>query len=156
MAPFYTKAYLAAQVRTGDRVALVVALYEAALMWVRQAMDAIDEDDVEKRSKAISRALGIVSALCEALDHDRQAEGPAAKLFALYTFHIQQLLEANRRNDVEPLMTVKSSLAILLDGWNQIVGGPAANDIRKADAEAGLNAQRPGGPSGGASFRMTA
>src|SRR5664280_1438034 len=98
MAPFYSKAYLATQVHTSDRLDLVIALYEEALAAVRQTMEAIDADDRTRRNDSTRRATNILLALSDALDYS-QATDLSGSLFALYQFQIRQILEASRKND---------------------------------------------------------
>ena len=132
MAPLHSKAYLSTQVKTSDRVDLVISLYQGALAYVKQAMEAGEEGDTEKRSEMIHRVFKILIALGESLDYTQDG-GISGSLFAIYNFQIQQLLEANRSNDVEPLQTVKSTLSILLNAWQQVAKSPEAVAIRADD-----------------------
>lgn len=134
MAPFYSKAYLTTQVHTSDRLDLVIALYEEALAAVRQTMEAIEGGDRTRRAEAVRRATNILIALSEALDHTQETD-LSGTLFALYHFQIQQILEANRKNDIEPLMAVKGTLNILLSAWRQVARTAEAGAIREADAQ---------------------
>ena len=137
MAPFYSKAYLSTLVRTGNRMDLVLALYEGASAFVKQAMEAVEEENDQARSEAIHRASKILMALCESLDYTQSGTLPG-KLFAIYTYQLQQLLEANRTNSLEPLQSVKSTLGILLNGWKEVAQSDEANAIRQEDAEGAL------------------
>jgi flagellar secretion chaperone FliS len=131
MTPLCSKAYISAQVATSDRVDLVIALYEVALASVAQAMKAVETGDTRKRGEAIRKASDIILVLCESLDHTQAAALPG-QLFSLYNFHLAQLLEANRANDLEPLQAVKSSLSILLSGWQEAARSPEAAEMRSA------------------------
>ncbi|MBN1868012.1 flagellar export chaperone FliS [Candidatus Sumerlaeota bacterium] len=129
MAPYYSQAYLSTHIETADRMSLVVTLYEAALANVTQAMEAIESGDSAAKSKSIERASKILMGLCEALDYT-QDNGLSGRLFALYTFQLRQLLEANRTDDVEPLQMVKSTLTILLEGWETVSRSPEGIAMR--------------------------
>jgi flagellar protein FliS len=133
MALHHSNAYLSTQVNTDDRVALVIALYEGVLAYLAQAIEAIKANNVEKRREMIRKAADVVMALSDSLDYS-QPSSLAGDLFSIYSFQLQQMLEANRKNDVEPLQLVKSSLRILLDGWREAAKSPEAEEIRQADA----------------------
>jgi flagellar protein FliS len=132
MTPLQANAYLSTQVKTSDRVDLVISLYQGALAYVKQAMEAQEEGNVEKRSDLIHRTSKILIALGESLDYTQDG-GISGSLFGIYNFQIQQLLEANRTNDIEPLQTVKATLSILLNAWQQVAKSPEAVAIRTED-----------------------
>ena len=155
MAPFYSKAYLSTQVNTADRMDLVIALYEGAIGFVSQAMEAVEAGDAEQRGEMISRVSNIIIALSEALDYSQEG-GVSGNLFAIYNFQLQQLLEANRTNDIESLQTVKSTLSILLDGWKQVAESSEAKQIREADQLAKRSVGRRDGTSGRSGKRALA
>lgn len=134
MAPQHSNSYLSTLIQTGDRTDVVIALYEGAIAFVAQAMDAIEEGDAEKRSQAVRRAADVLMALSGALDFTQDGD-IAGRLFATYNFQLRHLLEANRANDPAPLQTVKSMLTIMLDGWREAAKTPEAKAIREADAE---------------------
>lgn len=136
MGAFYSKAYLSTLVNTGDRIELLIALYEGSIAYVQQAMEGIEEANEKKRQEGISRAAKILQALCEALDFGQEGS-LAGSLFSIYNFQMRQLLDANRSQDLEALQSVKSTLSILLNGWHQVNKGDAANAIRKEDAPVG-------------------
>jgi len=110
--------YLATQIRTSDPISLVISLYEEAIASVAKAMKAIENKDDNTRRNTIRKAGDILMALTEALDFTQQ-EQLAGRLFALYNFQMQRLLQANRNQDIEALQEVKSTLSILLSGWQE-------------------------------------
>jgi flagellar secretion chaperone FliS len=132
MAPTSTKAYLNTQVQTADRLELLIAMYEGALGFVRRAVEGIEENNSTKRSTAIGRAADIISHLSEVLDFTQPGD-VAGSLFAMYTYQLRLLIQANRENDIEPLETVYSTLCILLNGWREIATSPDASEVIQAD-----------------------
>jgi len=136
---------------------LVLVLYEGASAFVKQAMEAVEEGNGPGRSEAIHRASKILMALCEALDYTQGGMLPG-KLFAIYTYQLQQLLEANRTNSLEPLQSVKSTLGILLNGWKEVAQSEEANAIRQEDAKCALtrNGARADSPAQRSSLVPTA
>ena len=109
MASYYSKAYLSTQVATDDRLEAVISLYEGVIGYVTQAMAAVEAGDAERRGEMIHRAARIISALSESLDYTL-GEGVAGNLMSVYNFSLQQLLKANRANDIEPLQIVTFGL----------------------------------------------
>lgn len=152
MSTTYSKAYLSTQVNTSDPLSLVIALYETAISNVTQAIEGIETGDLDARRKCISRASEIIMALSEALDYTQQ-DGLAGKLFSMYTFMLRQLLEANRENEVEPLESVRSTLSILLEGWQHASRDPEATEALQARRnQTGAAAAQ----NGQTSFQLTA
>jgi flagellar protein FliS len=125
MTVHYSNVYLETQAMTSNPLSLVVALYESAIAKVARAMRAVEEDDKEKRGEMTSQTAEILLALSNALDFT-QSNKLAGRLFALYNFLMRQLLEANRNNDIEILQEVKSTLGILLSGWQNLESGATA------------------------------
>ena len=134
MAPYYSNAYLNIQVKTADRIDLVIAMYEGAMTNVNKAIESIESEDDSNRMKAIDKSSKIIMTLSDALDFSQDG-GISGKLYSLYNYMLQQLLEANRTKETEPLEIVRSSLVILLDGWVQVSKSKEALEIRNQDAE---------------------
>lgn len=153
MVPFYSKAYLSTQVNTSGRLDLVIALYEKTIAHVAKAMRAIGSGDDDVRRDNIHAAAEILMALTEALDFTEAGDLPG-RLFALYNYQLRMLLEANRNLDVEPLQSVKSTMTILLNGWQQIARGEEATEIRRLDVKRARDAAANRPPR--ASFGMMA
>lgn len=133
MAPYHSQAYLSTQIKTSDRMEIIIALYEAILSNIAQAMEAAESGDVLKRGEKITGASEILLTLCESLDFS-QPGSLSSNLFTMYSMYLQQLLEANRTNNLVLLQSVHSGVSILLDAWRQIADSPEANEIRLADA----------------------
>jgi flagellar secretion chaperone FliS len=114
-----SRAYITTNVQTSDPLSLVIALYEKAIATITKAMDAIEQGDVVTRRQKIQLASEIIATLTQALDFSH-GEKLAGTLFALYNSQLYQLYEANRNNDLLPLQTVRSTLSILLNGWQEV------------------------------------
>jgi flagellar protein FliS len=129
-----SQAYLTAQVHTADRMDLVIALYENAIASIKQAMEAIESGEADRRHPPLRHATDVLLTLSDALNFNVESD-LTLNLFRIYSYHISQLLQAGRRGDLVGLQAVKSSLTILLDGWRQVARSPEASAIRKADAQ---------------------
>ena len=154
MAPYHSKAYLSTQIQTDRRMDLLIALYEGALAYLARAINAIEAGDEIQRAAMIQKSSNVIMALSDSLDYS-QPSSLAGRLFGIYNFHLEQLLEANRKNDAEPLYVVKSSLSILLEGWREVEKSPEAREIRAADAARQPTRIAPAPSAGRAAVAMT-
>lgn len=125
----HSKAYVTTDVQTTDPLGLVIALYEKAIATVTQAMEAVETGDATRRGEAVQLACEIINVLVESLDFSHN-ESIAGSLFSLYHSQIYQLYMANRHNDLAPLQTVRGTLTILLDGWQEIARTQEAAQLR--------------------------
>lgn len=144
MSALCSQAYLSAQVNTADPLELIISLYETAILNVRKAMTAIAEEDPETRRDAISKTAEILMTLTESLDYT-VGDSLAGHLFGLYNFQLEKLLEANRNEDIEALQSVKSTLSILLNGWQEVATNPEAQQIlaeRESRGESAISPHR--------------
>lgn len=111
-------AYLEHRILSADPLELVRLLYQAAIGAVREARRALSAGEIAARSRAISRACGIVLELNAALDHARGGD-ISGRLAALYDYMLNRLLEANLRQDDAPLADVLGLLNTLSEAWEQ-------------------------------------
>lgn len=111
--------YLEGRVASADPLELVRLLYDAAIASVREARRALAAGEILARSRAISKASGIVIELNSALDH-AQGGDLSRRLAALYDYVLRRLLEANLQQTDAPLEEVWGLLSTLAEGWNGI------------------------------------
>ena len=116
----YTNQYLANTVLSASPEQLMLMLYDGAGRFLAQAIQAIEEGQVDKRAHFINKASAIVSEFAATLDRSQDAT-LADDLTALYGYMLRQLMQANLKNDVEPLVEVKGLLAELRTAWAQAI-----------------------------------
>jgi flagellar protein FliS len=97
---------------------------------VQQAQACFASDDILGRSKAISKAVSILTELMISLDHKRGGE-ISANLKRLYSYMQQRLLFAHTQKKMEPLVEVVGLLSTLLEAWKVVE--------QKSSAESGSN-----------------
>ncbi len=114
------QAYTEGKVFSENPINLVVALYQGALDSVRQAERCIGCGDIGGRSKAINKALGIITELLISLDHAKGGE-ISQNLKRLYSYMQVRLLDAHAKQTVEPISEVGRLLGVLLEGWEEAV-----------------------------------
>jgi flagellar protein FliS len=112
------QAYTDGTVYSENPLNLVVALYQGALDATRQAESALRAGDIPVRTKAINKALSILTELLLSLDMEKGGE-IAQNLKRLYNYMQVQLLTAHARQLPEPIVEVTSLLSTLLEGWRE-------------------------------------
>ena len=126
-------AYLDNNIASENPVSLVTALYEGAIKAVQQARRCLETEDIWGRSKAISRAVDILTELVLSLNHEKGGD-LSKRLKDLYGYMQTRLLAAHASQEDEPMAEVIGLLTTLLDGWYK-----AAEQLSR---EARENAQR--------------
>ncbi|HLK49848.1 MAG TPA: flagellar export chaperone FliS [Bryobacteraceae bacterium] len=112
------EAYLEERVLSAEPLELVRLLYRAAIAAVREARRALKEGEIAARSRAISKACGIVIELNASLDHSRGGD-LSARLAGLYDYLLNRLLQANFEQSDAQLAEVLGLLSTLAEGWEQ-------------------------------------
>jgi flagellar protein FliS len=107
-------------ITTQSRGQLIVMLYEGAIRFLRQAVIAIEAEDIRKKNSCISRAQDIIFELNTILDMETGGT-IAHNLRTLYNFIWGHLMKANMSNDVRGIQDVIGLLNELLQGWKGIV-----------------------------------
>src|SRR5215469_13441120 len=112
-------AYQESRILTADPLELVRLMYQAAISEVRKARLHLANGDIRQRSQAISKACAILTELTVSLD--RKAGGEYAERLAdLYGYMTGQLMEANFRQQEEPLAEVLGLFSTLLENWEGV------------------------------------
>jgi flagellar protein FliS len=122
-------AYAKVDIDTGALAAsphkLTTMLFDAALLALVMAQHHMKANEIEKKGKAISRAIMMIESGLRA-SLDKKAGGAIAdNLDALYEYMGQQLLTANIKNQPELLVEVHALLTDLRSTWLEI--DPAAS-----------------------------
>lgn len=112
------KAYAAAT-QTMAKTKQIVLLYDAAIRYVQQAVEAIANKQYEKRYHALDKACSIVFGLQGALDFEQGGE-VAKTLYAFYSSVDSRLIGVHRSNDVEVCNQVIKELKMMREAWAEI------------------------------------
>jgi flagellar protein FliS len=112
-------AYQQTSVQCGTPLELVVKLYDAAIMNIVKAGDALAKGDLRGKRDGVSKTLAIVAELQNSLD--LKAGGQIAdSLDSLYTYVTGRMVEFNVKRDVKALDEAHKLLSTLREGWQQI------------------------------------
>jgi len=117
-------AYAQVGVQTGVMSAsphkLIVMLYDGARSAIARAKFHLENNELEARGNAISKAINIIdNGLRAVLDHEAGGE-ISANLESLYEYMTRRLMLANLRSDVALLNEVDALLENLASAWAAI------------------------------------
>lgn len=121
VAPSYQNAakYRQTQAETASPTQLVVMLYDGAIRFLCQAREKMGASDLEARHTLLLKSQKIIAELMSSLDMKQGGE-VAANLQRLYGFMLQQLVEANLRDDPKPIEQVLTMLRELRASWAEV------------------------------------
>lgn len=115
----YSQVSLQTEVMEADPHKLIQLLLEGALTRLSMAKTYIEKQDYAAKNEKIGRAVDIICALQESLDHERGGE-ISGNLERLYDYMSRRLFEANSKNDVEIINEVMGLLSEVKAGWEGI------------------------------------
>lgn len=127
--------YVEDQVLTANPLKLVELLYRGAVDSIGAARRHLRAGDIRSRSRAITKAMQIVTELSRSLDHT--AGGPLSRhLEELYGFILRLLIQANIQQSEPPLIEAERLLSTLLEAWSVCAGKESASLNHPAEPEA--------------------
>jgi flagellar secretion chaperone FliS len=106
-------------IRGASRVGLVVLLYEQMIEDLRQAIDALDEKQIELRTRHINHAIVVIGHLQGTLNL-AQGGKVARHLDAYYNFLRTRLVEAQAHSSKEILREQIETLLGLRAAWIEV------------------------------------
>jgi len=129
-------AYKETGVKTASQGQIIVMLYDAACRNMDLALEKLAEGPgkFDAVNTAILKARDIITELLCSLDVENGGDF-AERMFALYMWFNQQLLEANVKKDPAPVKLVRDMMADLREAWAQI----ATRTHVEGRAKTGLN-----------------
>ncbi len=122
------RSYFQTQVTTTTQGDLLIMLFDAALKFLRQAKEKIEEKDYAKKGILISKALDILSELQGSLNAQKGGE-LADRLQKLYFFCSARLLAANLKMDVTKIDEVVHILTGLREAFFEANGKVASKTV---------------------------
>ncbi len=119
----HVNAYLAVSIAGMNRGALLLAMYEGALGFLRQAAAAHERGDLHGFARFLRRGQDVIAELVASID-PAPAPRLAALLERLYDFMLFQLTEANLTRDPAPVQDVTRLLARTYEAFRQVILQP--------------------------------
>ena len=124
--------YLENEILSASPMRLVELMYRTALDSIAAARRAIRAGDIHARSRAITKAMRIVTELSRCLN--REAGGELGENLArIYGYVIRLFIESNAKQAEGPLAEAERLLSTLADAWSQCV--PAQTESIEAGHE---------------------
>ncbi len=122
------KQYRNNRVESASPKRLLVMLFEAAVVRQESAILAIEADDMPTARVDLNKARAIFIELRAGLDPDVDSD-LVARLSRLYTWCIQQLIQAEREREVEPIRETIRLTHELLAAWREAVESPECPEL---------------------------
>src|SRR5579864_3146548 len=123
------------EVLSADPVRLIQMLYRGAVDSITTARRYLKLGDIRARSRAISKAMAIVTELSLSLNHTTGGE-LSKNLAELYAYAEKLLIQANREQSDPPLAEAERLLSTLLEAWQSCVA-PEQQDNKRTSIEQG-------------------
>ena len=117
--PLAHNPYVAQSIMTASPSALVVKLYDAALLNLRKTISCIEKGDITGRWQANRKTFDIIEHLTLTLNTEKGGE-IAENLAELYTFIMRQLILIDEKNDREICENVIALLTPLQESWSEL------------------------------------
>lgn len=106
------------QVTTASPAELTMQLYNGAIRFLDQAIEAIEQENIETANERLVRVQDIVRELEMTLDTTIEI---GQQLKQLYDYMLHRLTEANIKKDLEIVQEVRELLSDLRDAWKEVV-----------------------------------
>ena len=111
--------YQQSQIETASPTRLIVLLYDGAVRFATQGLEALNEQRYEDQNLYLLKTQRIVTELMTSLD--RNAGGDvAANLYRIYSYVMEQLVRANMQDDPALLQDAIKTLTDLRETWIEI------------------------------------
>lgn len=128
-------AYRSAAEASVSKQRIVQMLLDGAVMAIQRAIDGFGIDDFGQRQQLvhnqITKAAAIVSQLRLALDLEAGGEF-ARKLFGLYGYIGEHLIQGNLRKDPEPLKEAQRHLKVIQEAWREMLVEQMAGSVAES------------------------
>ena len=101
---------------TASKEELTLMLYEGALKFINQAIDATERSDLPKANSLIIRVEDIIREFQITLDFKYEISN---QLNSLYDYMPHRLIEANMKKDVGIMKEIRDMLREFRDTWKE-------------------------------------
>ncbi|EGL83695.1 flagellar protein FliS [Caldalkalibacillus thermarum TA2.A1] len=105
-------------VQTASPGELTLMLYNGCLNFIKQARQAIEEDNIQERNKYMQKAQDIIRELMVTLNTDYAV---AKDMLRMYDYILRRLIEANINNDTAILDEVETYVSQFRDTWKEVL-----------------------------------
>ena len=127
--------YQNVQITTTDRGRLLLMMYEGAIKFLKQSKTGLEEKDVARFCRFLSKGQAIIAELMNTLDFEKGGT-IAQDLDRLYDFMLFYLSEANLYRDTARIDRVINLLEVIYSAYREIVEGSKEDQISQVDESA--------------------
>ena len=113
---------------------ILLALYDGAIRFCRQARTAIEEKNPSEKGQRIGSVMAILTELTATLDHDKAPE-LCDNLARLYDYLIDRLQHASISLDLDALDEVTRHLERLRETWAEAIRVAAQEEPQATDEQ---------------------
>ena len=110
------EAYKTQQIMTATPEALTLMLYNGALKFITEGIEAKTKKDYEKATVSLVKAQNIISEFRITLKMEYEI---SKQLMPLYNYTYDLLVEGNMRDNIEKLQEAKGILTELRNAWHE-------------------------------------
>lgn len=136
------KAYKSVQVTTSDRGRLLLMMYDGAIKFLKQAKQGLEERDIARFCRFLSKGQAIIAELMNTLDFEKGGQ-IAKDLDRLYDFMLFYLTEANLYRDPERIQKVIGLIDTIYSAYKEIIlNDKVGADAQQAEAQAVKDVER--------------
>lgn len=114
----YKATSIAADLAVADPHRVIQLMMQGFLERLAQAKGAIERQDMEAKSLAVSKAQGLLHGLQDALDMSQGAI--SEDLHGLYAYMDERIWDASLTRDVAPLEEVMNLMVTIKSAWDQL------------------------------------
>jgi len=112
-------AYKETSVLTSDSLSLVLMLYEEGIRYLKEALEAYEKRDYEKKAERLIYGMEVISELLASLDLEKGGE-IAKNLRDIYTFMLRELLLFDAEEKPERMKGVIDMLQQLKESYEEV------------------------------------
>ena len=100
---------------------IIQLLMQGSLENMAKAKGAMERKDFAEKSRTVSKAMSIISALQHSLDMDMDVGGEVSQnLWSLYDFMVNHLMQASRESSPAKVDDVIEIMIKIKSGWDAI------------------------------------
>jgi flagellar protein FliS len=114
------ESYRKADIMTANRETILLMMYEGAIRFLKQAIDAAEHQNLVDQRRLIGKSQGVVNELRATLNFEKGQE-IASNLESLYDFITNRLIRGSLENSVQPLNEALKVLETLHFAWQEAI-----------------------------------
>ena len=98
---------------------LMLMLFDGAIEAMSMTVGAIQNKNLELRSKQSTRSITIINGMRDCLDMESGGE-LSDNLYSLYQYMAQELFRASFKNDADTIQNIQTMLKDIRESWEKI------------------------------------